>query len=96
MTLSVFSKGLITYCSTIGAYGFYRGFRSKERGEEHRLLMDRFTTGFANGLMYSAPFFNFVYISRLMNRLEIEYRELNPQDYTSEYKEINGYCMDTW
>lgn len=92
---SYFAKTLFGFSSMMGVYGFSRGYRSLDHNGREPLSMDKVTHGFLNGLLYTAPIFNIIYVSRLINRIEIEYLDLNRDNYKSEYREIVGDCMDT-
>lgn len=87
-------KTLVTTSGVMGVYGFSRGYRANDRNYE-RLTMDRINNGFLNGILYSTPFFNIIHLSRLLNRLEVQYLGLDPDEYKSEYTEITGVCKDT-
>lgn len=91
---NVFFKSLITTSGVMGVYGFSRGYRSNDIAGQPRLTMDRINNGFLNGVLYCTPLFNVVHFSRLLNRLEVEYLDLDPEMYKNEYREITGVCKD--
>jgi hypothetical protein len=51
--------------------------------------------GFFNALMYSAPIFNIWPLARLVDRLEIQYNELDKTHYKESFTELVGECYDT-
>jgi len=92
---SYLGKAFIGFSSMMGVYGFSRGYRSRDFSGKEPLTIDKFTHAFVNGLLYTVPPFNVVYISRFLNRIEIEYFDLNRDEYKSEYRETVGNCSDT-
>jgi hypothetical protein len=91
---SIFFRTLVGSSSVMGAYGFSRGYRSNDGSPT--LTMDRINNGFLNGVLYCTPVFNVVHLSRLLNRLEVDYLGLDPNLYKSQYREVTGECMDTF
>ena len=98
----MFSRSLTTFCTCMGMYGFSRGYRSEQFDGRHKMITrhklttDRITTSVLNGMLYSVPIFNLYYVSKLLNRLEIEHRNLDPKEFPSEYREIDGECKSTF
>ena len=90
----MFSRSLTMFCTCMGMYGFSRGYRSENfDGRDKlttKLTTTRITTSIINGVLYSAPIFNLYYFSKLLNRLEIEHKQLDPKEFPSEYREIDG------
>lgn len=92
----MFSRSLTTFCTCMGMYGVSRGYRSEQFDGSCQLTTDKISSSVLNGLMYSVPIFNLYYLSKLLNRLEIEHKQLDPVKFRSEYKEINGECKSTF
>jgi len=85
------SKILTVFCSSMGLYGASRGYRSSLQFEsKHQLTSEKITNAVINGLFYAIPVVNIGPTIRLINRVEIAYRGLNPSDYKEDYKEIMG------
>jgi hypothetical protein len=80
----------------MGMYGFSRGYRSENNDDRHTLIIDKVSSSIVNGLLYSVPIYNLYYFSKLLNRLEIEYKNLDKEDFCIEYREINGVCKSTF
>lgn len=91
----MFSRLLTTFCTGMGMYGFYRGYRSEIDGRS-KLTMDKISSSILNGMLYSIPIFNMYHFSRLLNRIEIEHKNLDPEKFKNEYKEIDGECKFTF
>jgi hypothetical protein len=96
---SYFSKGLFGFCSSMGVYGVSRGYRAQnkyntETTETETLTSEKITKSIFNGFFYAIPVANIVPIIRLFNRLEIDYKGLNPNDYKDNYREYVGNCED--
>lgn len=85
-----------TFCVGMGVYGSYRGYRAKSQSEGHRLTIDKFSLGIINGIMYAAPIANIWPTVKLLNRMEIEYKQLDKSLYKSNYEEIVGVCEETF
>lgn len=94
--MTILKKLYPTFCVSMGLYGSYRGYRAKHQGEDNRLTIDKFTLGFVNGIIYAAPIVNIWPTVKLLNRMEIEYKQLNKDLYKSNYEEIVGVCEDTF
>lgn len=92
----MFSRSLTTFCTCMGIYGFSRGYRSEQFDGSCRLTTDKISSSIFNGMLYSIPVYNLLHFSRLLNRLEIEHKNLDKEKYKSEYKEINGECKSTF
>jgi hypothetical protein len=88
-----FSRLYGGFCVSMGLYGFTRGFRSET--ESKRLITDKLAAGFFNSLMYSAPIVNLWPLTRLVNRLEIDYNDLEKKQYQDSFRELVGDCYDT-
>lgn len=84
-----------TFCVGMGVYGFSRGYRSRVINEKERLISDKLTNAAFNGLFYAAPIANIGPTLRLINRLEIEHKGLNMNDYKDNYREFVGDCEET-
>jgi|Laugrespbdmm15sd_2_1035082.scaffolds.fasta_scaffold148235_1 hypothetical protein len=90
------SRLLTTFCTCMGMYGFSRGYRSEQNLHRHKLIVDKVSSSIVNGLLYSVPIYNLYHFSKLLNRLEIEYKNLDPEKFEIEYTEINGVCKSTF
>lgn len=89
-------KAFIGYTSYMSVYGFSRGYRSEYRSEKKELLMNRIKVGLLNGMLYAIPIWNVCHLVKLVNRIEIHNKCLNPRDYSAEYQEVSGECYDTF
>jgi hypothetical protein len=89
-------KAFIGYTTYMSVYGFSRGYRSEDQSGRKKLLMNRINVGLLNGILYAVPPVNITHLVRLINRLEIENKGLNPRDYSFEYEEVYGECYDTF
>lgn len=94
--MTFFNKLYPTFCVGMGLYGSHRGYRSKSHGEDNRLTIDKMTLGFINGIIYAAPIVNIWPTVKLLNRMEIEYKQLDKHLYKSNYEEVVGVCEDTF
>lgn len=92
---SRFGKVFVGFCSTMSVYGFTRGYRVQEFCNKELLTSDKITNATINSLLYAVPIVNIVPIIKLINRLEIEHKRLQKDDYKSSYSEFVGNCMDT-
>ena len=90
-----FSRGLIGFCSSMSVYGVTRGYRAQNIRDKDTLTSGRIANGIFNGLLYAVPIVNIGPTIRLINRLEIDYKGLNPNDYKDNYREFIGECDDT-
>ena len=91
----------------MGVYGFKRGYRSKpynqykfksdkDKLENELLLTTKCINGLLNGWMYSMPILNIPMILNLCDRIEIEMKGYNKEEYVKSYVEwIDGKCDDT-
>jgi hypothetical protein len=84
-----------TFCIGMGLYGFTRGYRSFNSKDKERLTSDKITNAIFNALFYAAPIANIGPTIRLINRLEIEHKGLNMNDYKDNYREFVGDCEET-
>ena len=97
--MGYFKKAFVTINTGIGIYGFTRGYRSRLFYEEEdvpRLTINKITSGLLNGFIYMIPPWNIFFISKMINRIEIEKRNLDKNKYKDEYDEIVGRCFDTY
>jgi hypothetical protein len=92
---SYFGKALIGFCSTMSVYGFSRGYRAEIVKNKESLTSDKIANATVNSLLYTIPGMNFGPTLRLINRLEIEHKGLHKNDYSDNYREFVGDCMDT-
>lgn len=84
-----------TFCVGMGVYGFTRGYRSYTCKEDNNLISTKVVQGVINGVMYGTPIFNIWPTLRLLNRLEVKYKNLNKDNYKSNYEESFGVCKET-
>lgn len=95
--MTLLKRSFIGFTTYMAVYGFSRGYRSEfAYGNIDKLTTDRIRSGILNGLIYSAFPFNIYQISRLLNRIEIESKGLNKNDYPEEFREITGECYYTF
>lgn len=92
---SYFAKALAGFCSTMSVYGFSRGYRAQVVNNKENLTSDKIANATVNSLFYTIPIMNIGPTLRLINRLEIEHKKLQKDDYKDNYREIVGECMDT-
>ena len=93
--MSFLGKAYATFCSGMGVYGFTRGYRSNIHTNKEPLTAEKCVSGLLNGICYGAPIFNVGPMFRLLNRLEIEHKNLNKDEHKSNYQEFMGVCNDT-
>lgn len=93
--MSFIGKTYFTFCSGMGIYGFTRGYRSNIHKDREALTAEKCINGIVNGICYAAPILNMGPTFRLLNRLEIEYKNLNKEEHKSNYEEFMGMCNDT-
>jgi hypothetical protein len=98
---------LIGVQMAMGVYGFSRGYRSKpyskymtktenDKVENKLLLTTKVLNGFFNGVMYSLPIWNIPMVLNLFDRVEIEMKGYNKEEYVKSYLEwFDGKCDDT-
>lgn len=95
MISKIFKHGYTGFSIGMSAYGFSRGLRAQENDKYKPLVIEKFTKAFYNSIFYIAPVFNILPTVRLLNRLEIEYKNLKKDEYKENYTEICGECYDT-
>lgn len=93
--MTFLSKVYLTFCTGMGIYGFTRGYRSETHKDRESLTAEKCGKGLINGICYGAPIINIGPTLRLLNRLEIDYKNLNKEQHKSEYEEFIGTCKDT-
>jgi hypothetical protein len=93
--MALLTKLYGTFCVGMGTYGFTRGYRAYSGTEDTNLTCDKVLQGVINGMAYGAPILNMWPTFRLLNRLEIECRSLNKDNYQSNYEEFIGVCKET-
>lgn len=94
MSIKFFKNFYGGFCFIMSGYGFSRGFRAAQT--ENKLTTDTIMSSCLNGLYCGTPIINIFPTIRLINRIEIEKRELDRNLYESEYKEMMGVCNDTF
>lgn len=88
-------KGRIFYTTNLlfSAYGFSREYRAKV---ENRFFTERVGISILNGIFYIVPPYNIYFLAKLLNRLEIEKRDLKMTDHVGQYTEFFGNpCYST-
>lgn len=93
--MSFVGKTYATFCVGMGIYGFTRGYRSNIYKDRESLTAEKYVSGLVNGICYAAPILNIGPTFRLLNRLEIETKNLNKEQHKSNYEEFMGICNDT-
>jgi len=83
------------FCVGMGIYGYTRGFRSEYKNNSKKLITEKLSGGLFNALFYAAPIVNLWPTLRLIDRLEIEYKNLDKTKYKGAYQELVGQCNDT-
>ena len=101
------NRVLIGFNMGMGVYGFTRGYRSKpysqymyktekDKLEKERLITTKVINGLGNGIMYSLPIWNIPMVLNLCERIEIEMKGYNKEEYVKSYLEwFDGKCDDT-
>ena len=87
------SRTILLSSLFMGSYGVYRGYNVETN---NTLLTDKIISSLFNGIFYTAPIVNFIYIKKFLNRIEIEHRGWNKHDYENEYTEFNGINFNTF
>lgn len=83
----------IFYTSNLlfGIYGFSREYRVKKE----RFFTERVSMSILNGVIYNIPLYNIYYLAKLLNRFEIEKKNLDKTEYKDQYTEFFGnICYD--
>jgi|LauGreDrversion4_2_1035121.scaffolds.fasta_scaffold149020_4 hypothetical protein len=101
--LNRFLYGYRMFTIAMGVYGASRGYRATTSTRQRNgtvtrkvlLLGDRIMNSLGMGLYYSLPGVNLVELARLANRLDMKSRGLSPSEDPDQYREGQGYCMDT-
>lgn len=83
--------------TSLGLYGFSRGYRSSStyNVDNEKLTSNKILDGTINSIFYMIPPWNLYNVTKLLNRIEIEYRNLDKSLYNSEYEDLTGRCTDT-
>lgn len=91
-------KSFVVLNTSLGVYGFSRGYRagSKYEPNHERLTSNKILGGTINSIFYMIPPWNIFYVTKLLNRIEIEYKNLDKSLYKSEYEDLIGTCEDTF
>jgi|UniRef100_A0A6C0ALU2 hypothetical protein len=89
-------KSFIVANTSFGIYGFSRGYRgTSEYDNNTRLTTQKIFNGTISGIFYMIPPWNLYFIKKLLNRIEIKYRNLDKNLYNYEYDDLTGECKDT-
>lgn len=93
-----FFNSFLVLNTSLGIYGFSRGYRSGSKYEPNheKLTSHKILGGTINSIFYMIPPWNLYYVTKLFNRMEIEYKNLDKGLYKSEYEDITGECKDTF
>jgi hypothetical protein len=99
------NRKLLYYFGSTFAYGFYRGstfthrltLREEEKSEI--FLSDRINNGFIVGICYANPLLQPMFLSNLMNRIEIKVKnrenEKEKPYYRNNYRDLCTYNYRT-
>jgi hypothetical protein len=80
--------------TSLGIYGFSRGYRAKRDCNYNKLTSEKFLSGCVNGVFYMLPPLNIICVIKILNRMEIENKNLDKDMHKNEYEEyIGGYVM---
>jgi hypothetical protein len=71
-------------------YGFYRGYNAEDDFKTYKFYSDKYIHGLCNMTTYAIPPFQIFALYRLINRLEIKYKNMDKTDHESEYREVVG------
>lgn len=88
-----FNKAYTTTTFALFSYGFSRGYRCQEYKQEHHSV--KISAGIVNSTAYVVPVLNFYPIWNLMNRITVNYFNLDQNKHKDNYKELVGICYDT-
>lgn len=88
----MWSKLVSTFCVSMGMYGSSRGYRANKI-PDRQLLSIRIGSSIMNGLLYSIPIYNLNAFVRLLNRIEIEHKQLDKTQYRDQYTEFDGSVL---
>jgi hypothetical protein len=92
-------RSFIVVNTSLGIYGFSRGYRAETKYEKesnyNKLISERLLNGCLNSIFYTIPPWNVYYITKLLNRIEIEHKKLDKDIYEKEYEELIGECKVT-
>ena len=81
---------------SFGVYGFSREFRSKNLYTE-RFFTEKIFVSSLNGMLYLTPPYNIYFLTKLLNRLEIQSKTMDKKLHEDEYTEFFGNtCDSTW
>ena len=95
------NKKVLYYLGSTFTYGFYRGstFTLSDEEEERKniLLSERISNGIMVGICYANPLLQPMYLSNLMNRIEIKVRnkENEREKFRSSYRDLSTYNYRT-
>ena len=76
-------------------FGAIRGYRA-EMPERHNLLSDKVCNTFLNGVFYMIPPMGIMKLKHAMDRIEVDARHKNPNDYPQIYWEGQGSNKNTF
>ena len=92
--MTIFHRLYTGFTFGMTAYGFNRGYRCEEF--KNSLYTDKIFAGIINSTMYTAPGINLFPLYNLINRIEIDYRNLDKDKHSDNYRELVGKCYDTY
>ena len=76
-------------------FGTIRGYRA-EMPERYNLLSDKLCNTFLNGVFYIIPPMGIMKLTHLIDRIEVDARHKNPNDYPQIYWEGRGHNKNTF
>ena len=75
-------------------FGVIRGYRAEM--PEKQLVSDKLCNTFCNGVFYSIPPVGIMKMKHVMDRIEVDARHKNPNDYPHIYCEGRGSNKNTF
>lgn len=92
--MALYTKIYKGICLSMGGWGFSRGYRSNDNTKT--LTSEKLFISSTNAIMYATPIINFIPLIKLVDRMEIKYKNLDKENFKSSYKEFSGVCYDTF
>lgn len=93
-------KTFMVVNTSLGVYGFSRGYRAETKYDREskydKLISERLLNGGLNSIFYMIPPWNVYYVTKMLNRVEIENKKLDKELYKKEYEEVVGECEHTF
>jgi hypothetical protein len=93
-------KAYTGFCILMAGYGFSRGYRSIRMYKDEEIFnkplwTEKMINGILNCGYYGVPILNIFPTICLINRLEIDYKNLDKKLYRDNYEEMIGHCYHT-